>query len=325
MRTDQFEDIRDKILDRRDKLISLAQKYITTDEVEKLLEEIDAALERMKNGSFGKCEICGDPIEVDRLEIDPLLTFCLDHLNTQQQRSLENDLKLAMKIQRNLLPPRDLKLPGWDVAYHYEPASLVSGDYCDLIPSGIYGHNYLVVGDVSGKGIAASMLMTHLHAMFHTLIPLNLPSDEVMKRINSLFCESTISTQFATLLLAIAYEDGKVEISNAGHCFPIFFSQEETRHLESDGIPLGIVCNSTYESKRIQMKSNDILFVYTDGLSEAMKGEELFDISQIENHDETFRNMTSQQIVDTTINELNYFLKGSVKDDDLTLLVLKKL
>ena len=102
-------------------------------QLQQLLQEIDEALERFAKGSYGFCETCGDPIEVERLEVDPLIRFCLDHLTPHQARALEQDLQLASRVQLNLLPPTNLALDGWQTAYHYEPLSTVSGDYVDIV------------------------------------------------------------------------------------------------------------------------------------------------------------------------------------------------
>ena len=98
----------------------------------------------------------------------------LDRLISSQKRALEADLKLARQIQEKLLPEHDLAHGDWEISHYYELAGLVSGDYCDLIPA-CEGVLYFILGDVSGKGIAASMLMAHLHAMFRSLMTFNLP------------------------------------------------------------------------------------------------------------------------------------------------------
>src|SRR5215472_10168248 len=100
-----------------------------------LLHEVDSALERMDNGSYGQCEECHDPIEQDRLLADPLVRYCLDHLSPSQRAALQRDLDLASQVQRNLLPQESLRAAGWETSYHYAPLGPVSGDYCDLIPS----------------------------------------------------------------------------------------------------------------------------------------------------------------------------------------------
>jgi phosphoserine phosphatase RsbU/P len=326
MDIEQLENFQNKLLDRRKKLTDISPEYSSENEIQKLLSDIDDALTRIQNSTFGFCEVCNDPIEMDRLEIDPLLTFCLDHLTKKEQRNLENDLTLAAKLQKNLLPPKDIIISGWDIAYHYEPAGIVSGDYCDIILTGNDKDPfYIVVGDVTGKGISAAMLMTHIHAMFHTLIPLNLNSDELMERMNRVLCESVLTDQFATLMLAIVNKDGEIILSNAGHCRPIIFNNLETVQLDSNGIPLGILCAAKYNCDLVKMNSGDVLLVYTDGLIEAMKDEEMFGVSRLLKPNHIIRNMTSSKILAFTLAELHAFLDGSEKIDDLTILVLKKL
>src|SRR5215469_18238745 len=177
--------LRDQLLVRRHRLEAAAIKSQTANLVQ-LLEEVDKALERVEFGSYGLCEKCHDTVEARRLLADPLTRFCLDCLKPNEQRALEQDLQLAARIQAGLLPAQDLSAAGWKSSYHYEPAGLVSGDYCDLLHDG--KHLYFMVGDVSGKGVAASMLMANLHAMFRALIPARLPLAQLVERANRIFC-----------------------------------------------------------------------------------------------------------------------------------------
>ncbi|HXR10326.1 MAG TPA: hypothetical protein VN792_06085, partial [Candidatus Acidoferrales bacterium] len=120
---------------RREHLLSASRANIADQSLNDLLASVDAALARLNSGTFGICESCQGTIEADRLLCNPLLSFCLDHLSGDEQRALENDLTLAARIQRALLPPSDWSSAGWQARYHYQPAGLVSGDYCDLIES----------------------------------------------------------------------------------------------------------------------------------------------------------------------------------------------
>src|SRR5260221_11892871 len=127
-------------------------------------------------------------------------------------------MQLCARIQAGLLPQRDLSAAGWRISYHYEAAGQVSGDYCDLVVQG--KDLYFIVGDVSGKGVAAAMLMANLHAMFRVLIPMGLPLEELVERANRFFCESTLPTHYATLIVGKADDFGNVEICNGGDPAP---------------------------------------------------------------------------------------------------------
>jgi hypothetical protein len=171
--------LRTELEHRRDRLHSAVHSPSGDASLSQLLTAVDAALDRMEHGTFGICETCHDTIEPDRLLADPLVQFCLEHLTRDEQRALESDLSLAAQIQRRLLPEPGLAPTGWQVRYHYQPAGMVSGDYCDLLETddGLL----FMLGDVSGKGVAASMLMSHLHATFRSLTEAGLPLDRMVE------------------------------------------------------------------------------------------------------------------------------------------------
>ena len=259
---------RDQLLDRRQKLETAAATLGRAGEVTRLLDEVDAALGRMNAGIFGLCETCHDPIEPDRLLADPLTQFCLDHLTPLEQRALEHDLDLASRIQRGLLPRPDVCLDGWEVAYHYQPAGPVSGDYCDLIPANA-NQMYFLIGDVAGKGVAAAMLMSHLSAMLRTLIALGLPLSQVMERASRVFCESTLPAHYATLVCGRASSSGEIELCNAGHPPPLLVHAGEIVRLDATGLPIGMFCSERFYSRIVRLAPRDTLLLYTDGLLEA--------------------------------------------------------
>ena len=215
-------DIRTQLIDRRQRLERVIDESKETARLVGLLQEVDSALEQVADGTYGACKTCGDPIEEELLLTDPLVSFCLDHLDSDQQRALEQDLELASRIQAALLPENGVRTGGWRIHYLYEPAGPVSGDYCDLVSFEGEDEGLLfVIGDVSGKGVAASMLMSHLHAIFHSLVSFDLSVAQLVERVSRLMCESTLPTHFATLICGKAAKDGKVEICNAGHLPPL--------------------------------------------------------------------------------------------------------
>src|SRR6202035_5681524 len=197
----------------------------------------------------------------------PLVRYCLDHLTVPERAALQRDLDLASEVQRNLLPQAGLRSGGWKTGYHYEPVGPVSGDYCDLIPSD--GQLFFVLGDVSGKGVAASMLMTQLHALFRSLTGMALPLGQMVTRANRVFCESSLAGQYATLVCGQAKPTGEVEIHNAGHWPAIVVGHGGILRIESTGLPLGLFHDAELSSTRVQLDPGDTLFLYSDGLLEA--------------------------------------------------------
>ncbi|MGH9348770.1 MAG: SpoIIE family protein phosphatase [Vicinamibacterales bacterium] len=267
MQVKVFATAHDQVTDRRDKLQAAIGALGPRPELTGLLAEVDAALERLARGTYGLCETCHDPIEPDRLIADPITRFCLDHLSRSEQRALEQDLQLAARVQRGLLPNPACAPPAWDVAYHYEPARVVSGDYCDLLV--VDGDLYFMLGDVSGKGVAAATLMAQLHAMLRALVPTRLPVDELVTRVSRLFCESTLPMHYATMVCGRATSEGDVEVCNAGH-LPVFVAEAQgVRALGATGLPMGLFCEQTFSVERLRLSPGDGLLLVTDGVSEA--------------------------------------------------------
>jgi phosphoserine phosphatase RsbU/P len=287
-----------------------------------LLHDVDSALARMANGTYGLCEECHDSVESDRLLADPLVCYCLDHLNTKQRAALQRDLDLASEVQRNLLPQANLRAGCWDTCYHYAPHGPVSGDYLDLIPSD--GHLFFVLGDVSGKGVAASMLMAQLHALFRSLAGMNLPLGQIVTHANRVFCESALAGQYATLICGQAKANGEVEIHNAGHLPAIVAGQGGVLRIESTGLPLGMFCEVDFAATRIQLEIGDSLFLYTDGLSEARKGDDEYGVDRITQLVRQQSGKHPTELVAACLKDASDFADPSLSSDDLSMLAIRR-
>jgi len=256
---------RSQLEERRTQLEAVKERNAAADEVGHLLREVDQALERMERGTFGLCEKCHDPIESDRLLANPLLRMCVDHLSEPARRALEEDIELAGQIQGSLLPPRQVSWGAWEAFYHYQPAGLAGGDYCDLqpCPRGFF----VMMGDISGKGIAASLLMSNLHAICRSLLAVGLPTGALMQTANRLFCEHTMASHYATLVCAEADEAGGITLVNAGHCPAILVGRDGAKPVGAAGLPLGMFCDARYEAEKVRLGPGESLLLYTDGLT----------------------------------------------------------
>jgi phosphoserine phosphatase RsbU/P len=287
-----------------------------------LLHEVDSALDRMSKGKYGICEECHESVEQERLLSDPLVRYCLDHLTELQRAALQRDLDLASEVQHRLLPQAELSAGGWETSYHYAPAGPVSGDYCDLIPSD--GQLFFAVGDVSGKGVAASMLMTHLHALFRSLSGMSLPLGQIVTRANRVFCESALAGQYATLVCGQAKSNGEVEIHNAGHLPAIVVGRGGVLRVESTGLPLGMFSTAEFSATRLQLESGDALFLYTDGLSEAQHGDEEYGVDRVTRLVRQNAARRPADLIASCLGDLRGFVNDGPPQDDLTLLAVRR-
>ena len=291
--------------------------------VARLLRQVDEALERIEQGTFGICEECHTEIGEDWLREDPLTTVCLEHMTPKQQRALEYDLELAAQIQKGLLPPCDVAFPGWDICYHYQPAGIVGGDYCDLI-AGNDGELHFVMADVSGKGVAAAMLSSNLRAIFRSLIPLDISSAELMSRANRLFRQNALPTQYATLVFGKSTTAGDLEIVNAGHLPVLLAGSSGTRLFESTSQPLGLFDHHQFAPAKAHMQAGDTLVLYTDGISEAENdGGNEYGIDLLRAIVEKHCGGGPIQLVDACKQDLDGFRARGQHLDDETLLAIQ--
>jgi phosphoserine phosphatase RsbU/P len=324
--------IRQQLEVRRDQLKAAmsetpaARNTADATQLANLLHQVDSAIQRMDAGTYGICDVCHDTVEKERLIADPLTTLCLDHLSGEEQRALERDLELAARIQRGLLPQENVRVGDWEVHFRYKPAGIVSGDYCDVISaSEREGGPLILVGDVAGKGVAAALLMSHLHAMFRTLSEVGLELGRLLEMANRVFCESTFAGQYATLVCARPHNDGQVEIASAGHLPALLVSRDVVQKIGSTGLPLGMFAASRYSINKVRLEPGDSLLLFTDGISEATSasGAE-YGVDGLSSAAVRGRYMQPNELAADCFEKLQVFSAGARQKDDQTLMIVQR-
>jgi len=310
-----------ELIERRTRLEAAAARS-DADQLAELLDAVDEALNRMEHGDFGICEVCDELIESELLIDDPLTRICLECLSDDQRRALEHDLNLASKIQRRLLPQQEFDAPGWEGYYHYEPHGAVSGDFCDVIRDG--EETLILFGDISGKGVSAALLMSHLSAIFRGLSGSGLPLVEIMERANRLFGAAIPVGSFATMVAARLLKDGGVELSNAGHVPPIV-QNGRVEQLPPDGVPLGLFCQSAYTSQRLRLAEGDRLVLVTDGIIESTNGRDAeYGLDTLSRIVEFHPNEEPRDLAERLVADAARFRNSRPADDDITLMVVRR-
>lgn len=240
------------------------------------------------------------------------------------ETTLAAELALARQVQTSLLPKSSCCLGSWMFAFSYEPAAAVGGDYVDLIPLES-GDFYFALGDVSGKGIAASMLMSHLHATLRALVSAGMGLEEIVKQTSLHFCQSSIPAQFATLVLGRADQAGNVQLVNAGHTPVLLRDGRDVEIVEATSVPLGLFCQTDFKVVELHVQRRGSLLVYSDGITESRDAagneygvDRLIADMQAEDH------LFPQAIVEEISSKVAQFTSHSPLADDRSILVLAR-
>lgn len=244
-----------------------------------------------------------------------------------EKEKIEKELNLALEIQKNLLPNGNPQINGFDIYGLSKPSRAVGGDYYDFIQ--VNETEYLIIiADVAGKGVPASLLMANLQAAIRTIAPMNLELDAILKNINSLLYQNTTSDKFVTLFIGkLDSTNSTFEYSNAGHNPPIIItSDKKIKELKEGGIVLGILQEiPSFGKEKILLESGSKILLYTDGLSEAMNySKNEFGTERIFNFLRSNHSSNSSELTDELLSELSRFVGNAEQNDDITLITIIK-
>jgi len=316
--------VRSSLVDRRRRLDEVHRGGAAA--VAGLLVAVDAALDRLETGVYGGCERCDGHVEPDRLLADPLATVCLDCLSDVERDALQRDLELASRVQATLLPPRDFGSTAWRGRYEYRPHGTVGGDYVDVItPGGDDGELIVLLGDVSGKGVAAAMLMSHLHAGMRALATSDCSLGELLGRANRLLYGASAANLYATLAAVCLKPDGRVDVVTAGHPPVIVLGRGGVRAVGTRGLPIGLFGEAAYDTATLQLERGESLLLYTDGVSESLDpdGAEL-GVDRITHEVAGYAESTPEELVDVAVAMAARHRGASSAHDDLTVAAIRR-
>jgi sigma-B regulation protein RsbU (phosphoserine phosphatase) len=244
--------------------------------------------------------------------------------NIEKQR-MENELSMARKVQEGLLPAVMPRTPGLEVFGTSLSCLEVAGDYFDVINLD-ENRTVLAIGDVSGKGAGAAMLMSNLQASIRTAVKIGADLKQMIEQINDLIFDNTEPHQFITFF-AGAYDNstGRFDYVNAGHNPPFLVKKDGSLAVfESGGLILGALPEMKYEQETIKLDKGDLLFLYTDGLSEAENPDgDMYDESRVEEFVIRNHGMGISEMVELLAAEVGAFMNGMERKDDLTLLIAR--
>jgi len=244
-----------------------------------------------------------------------------------EKERLEEELNIAKSIQQGLLPDPIPECEQLDITARNISSYQVGGDYYDILETPDQ-NLLLAIGDVTGKGIPAALLMANLQAMLHVLLPVDITLSEASGQVNDIIYRNTPSDKFITFFWGLFYPDSrKFQFVNAGHNPPLWFrtGQEEPEQLEEGGLILGAMPTmQPYEEQTITLSTGDLLVLYTDGVTEAMNEDETeeFGEERLIQCIEANRERNASEIHDAVIEEVRNFSED-IQYDDITLIVIR--
>ncbi len=292
------------------------------------MENIRTAMNR---GAF---DFLTKPISFDDLEItinktiEEISSIWKSLLEHDQLISIQQDLQTAREIQLAILPKTFPPFPGrteFSIYASMIAAKEVGGDFFDFF---MIDHERLgfVIGDVSGKGVTAAIFMAVSRTLIRATGIKGVSTEECMNYVNRLLCSESVSCMFVTVFYGILNTaNGEVEYVNAGHNPPYILSNNFVQKVEmTGGTILGCMDDFSYGSKKIQLNPGDLLFLFTDGVTEAFNTrEELYGDNRLVTFLEAHSSTPIEEIIKKSNQSVSDFSAGVPQSDDITLLAIR--
>ncbi len=246
-----------------------------------------------------------------------------------QLKSIQSDLKVAKEIQETILPKNFPPFPEWntfDIYASMNAAAYVGGDFYDFfrIDNDRLG---FVIADVSGKGIPAAIFMAISRTVIRAIALTENSVAQCMKRSNKILCQESVNDMFVTVFYGILnVNTGVINYCNAGHNPPILVKEDSSISFIplTNDIVLGAIENATFHEKELTLAKGDMLFLYTDGVTEAMNPQqELYGDKRLLDNCKAYAGSSPKEMIENITETVGQFTIGAVQSDDITLLAIK--
>ncbi|HSY48751.1 MAG TPA: SpoIIE family protein phosphatase [Thermoanaerobaculia bacterium] len=247
------------------------------------------------------------------------------HMELLEKQRMEQELALGREIQGQLLPSAPVDVHGVELAALSLPCYEVGGDYFDFIelPDGDLG---LAIGDVSGKGVSAALIMSSVQAALRVAAPIESDLARLVARLNALIFRGASGRKYATFFFGrYTPSTGLLRYVNAGHNPPYLVTADGVTAIGSTGRPIGILPESSYTEGTIELPQGSTLFLYTDGLNEAADPSDTeFGDDQLRALFLAQRDAATESIPSRVLNAITAFERGARATDDKTIVVMRR-
>ena len=236
-----------------------------------------------------------------------------------------DELVAGQKVQRALMPELSPSVPGWTLWIYSRPANDVGGDLIDFIRQSKERFG-IALGDVSGKGLQAALIMAKLQATLKALAPDFDSLEKLVSKLNTIFHRDGLSNSFASLVYAeITAGSGKLRFVNAGHYPPILLTAEGAKETEKGEAALGLMEVTAYVEHQLELAKGEIFMAYSDGLTEACNERgEFFGSERLFRRVASLRERSPEEIGRALLGEIDFFVGDASPNDDISMIVLKR-
>ncbi len=236
-------------------------------------------------------------------------------------------LLLAASIQQQIIPDKLPVIEGYELAGENIPSREVGGDYYDCINMG-NGKYALIIADVAGKGIAAALLVNTLNASLYSYLEFDLPLTDMADRLNKLIYNASPPDKFITFFIAVLdSKSGELDVVNAGHN-PILLLRKDGKldKIDAGGIGLGMLdLGIPYQGEKLVMNPGDKLFLYTDGIPEAMNKDEVeYSDERMISFFQNNADKSASDFISGLVDDVSIHVNGEPQSDDITSMILKR-
>jgi len=275
-----------------------------------------------KDGFFNEDDITF----LDTLSVDACIAIenARLHAEALEKERIEKELEVAATIQKMIIPKEIPKVPGFEIAGLNDPSRQVGGDFYDVIElSG--GKVALVIADVSGKSVPGALLVSTLQASLHAYLETPQSLTTLVSKLNRVILKNSTYDKYITFFIGILDPVAKTfESVNAGHNQPLLCRQGQLIPLKEGGVPLGMVEFDDFKSEVTYLQKDDMLVMFTDGVTEAENEEqEFYDDARLQACILKYASGTAAALTEKIYQEVKAFAGKAEQSDDITLLVLK--
>jgi sigma-B regulation protein RsbU (phosphoserine phosphatase) len=252
--------------------------------------------------------------------------FILLFMELRDKLDLKGDLEIAREIQAGLVPAGEFRQNGISINSYMRPANTVGGDYYDIIDLSEERVG-IVIGDVSGKGMPAALLMALMQGSLRTLISAGLRGPELISKLNVYLCANTPLDRLITLFYGeMNTSTGELRYVNAGHNSPVLVrSNRQLDRLQATAMVLGVDRNVAFEAKTVGLNPGDRLLLYTDGISEAFNAnEEEYGEARLTAFLQAQSQISSRDLIDRLVSDVLAFCEPAKPHDDMTLMFIAR-